>query len=100
MLAITCALFIHTVPGPPRSVQVVEDAVALWQEPDKPNGNITGYDVGIGSTPEQITVIRSIDGSERNFYVITRSDVSASPSYVRVRANELCMQQDSNTICS
>ena len=68
-------------------MQVVDNAVALWQEPDKPNGNITGYDVGIGTTTEQITVISSINGAERNFYVITRSDVSASTAYIQVRAN-------------
>ena len=62
---------IYTESGPPRSVQVVDNTVVVWQKPDKPNGNITGYEVGISTTPEPtpdlITIVGRINDAEQNF---------------------------------
>ena len=70
-------------------MQVVDNTVVVWQKPDTPNGNITGYEVGISTTPEptpdQITIVGRINDAEQNFFVINRNDVSASVAYVQVR---------------
>ena len=70
-------------------MHIVDNRVVVWQKPDTPNGNITGYEVGISTTPEptpdQITIVGRINDAEQNFFVINRNDVSASVAYVQVR---------------
>lgn len=83
---------INAESGPPRSVQVVDNRVVVWQKPDTSNGNITGYDVGISTTPEPtpdlITIVGRINDAEQNFFVINSDDVSASITYVQVRIDD------------
>ena len=72
-----CALFsncYYAVPGPPQNVRVLDGTtVVFWQAPQKPNGNITGYEVRISTTSRQ--TIRDIPGSRVLYYAITRNDV-------------------------
>ena len=81
-IVITCHSFHHfpncyyTVPGPPTYVQVLEKTVVLWQAPQVPNGNITGYEVRISTTSGQTITTRNIPGSEVLHYVIRENDVA------------------------
>ena len=62
---------IYAESGPPRRVHIVDNRVVVWQKPDTPNGNITGYEVGISTTPEPtpdlITIVGRINDAEQNF---------------------------------
>ena len=42
-------LFLHlnAVPGPPTRVDIVANVVSVWQNPETPNGVMTGFDVRI-----------------------------------------------------
>ena len=56
-----------TVPGPPASVAVV-DHVVIWQAPQSPNGNLTGYSIRVYSD----TNMRSINvGANTLYYKLT-----------------------------
>ena len=73
-----CALsnYYHTVPGPPQSVRILENTVVLWQAPQVPNGNITGYEVRISTTSGQTIATRIITDSGVHHYVIRENDVT------------------------
>ena len=40
-------LHLNAVPGPPTEIEVVANVVSVWQNPETPNGVITGFDVRI-----------------------------------------------------
>jgi len=85
----TLQSFMQSLDHHAQRVQVLDNRVVVWQKPDTPNGNITGYEVGISTTPEptpdQITIAGRINDAEQNFFAINRDDVSASIAYVQVR---------------
>ena len=45
--ACVCFSFSYVVPGCPSQFRVVDNIIALWQPPDQPNGNISGYEINV-----------------------------------------------------
>ena len=77
-------------------MQVLENTVVLWQAPQVPNGNITGYEVRVSTTSGQTITTRDITGSGVLYYVIRENDVT--DSNLRMAQIEVRKYRDEKTM--
>ena len=78
--------YVHAEPGPPTNVELIKDAVLLWQPPDTPNGVIQGYDIQL-TYENRNSKIKHVD-SDTFFYILTVDDAKGKPT-IQVKQNEL-----------
>ena len=80
--------YVHAEPGPPTNVELIKDAVLLWQPPDTPNGVIQGYDIQLTYENRKLkTKLISVD-SDTFSYNLTADDAKGKPT-IRVKEKEL-----------
>jgi len=70
-------------------VQILVNTVVLWQAPQEPKGNITGYEVRISTTSGQTITTRDIPGSGELHYVIRMSDVPNDTIIAQIEVRSL-----------